>query len=140
MRMRRGTKAISQPHRMRSRMTGGDVGILLVCIAAVVSLFLPRIWAKEGAEVVITYTDDTQTERYSLSVDRELFLQHGEYALTLTIEDGEVLVCESSCPDHLCERSGAISKQGESIVCAPAGICIMIRGTQEEGEADAIAG
>lgn len=44
----------------------------------------------------------------------------------LKIKNGKVSVVDSSCPDKLCERSGKIYKNSESIICLPGKIVVCI--------------
>ena len=56
----------------------------------------------------------------------------------IKIVDGKAFVRESSCPDGVCISSGAISKTGETIICAPAGVSLTVKGG--DGNVDFVAG
>ncbi len=44
------------------------------------------------------------------------------------VEKRTVRVINSTCPDHLCERMGTVSSQGEAILCVPNRISVEIVG------------
>ena len=84
----------------------------------------------------ITTPDGVQV--YSLSEARELTFSSNGVTLTVVIENGEVFVKESDCPDGVCVAGGRISKSGETILCAPAKILLTVKGG--DGNVDFVAG
>ena len=54
---------------------------------------------------------------------------------TIVVEDGTVLVRDMSCPDRICEQTGAISRQGQVILCLPNRLCIRILSEEVDGVA-----
>ena len=58
--------------------------------------------------------------------------------LFVTVMDGKVDVYKSDCPDGVCVNSAPISKTGETIICAPAGVSITVKGG--DGDVDFVAG
>lgn len=56
----------------------------------------------------------------------------------IEIGQDKVRMLDSPCPDHLCVKSGAISKPGQIIVCLPNQVVIKIIGYNKE-EVDASA-
>lgn len=62
----------------------------------------------------------------------------GPYHNTFEIKDGTVRISHTDCPNHQCEKTGAIGKAGQAIVCAPNGVSATITG--EEREIDGITG
>lgn len=50
----------------------------------------------------------------------------------IRIRDGSVYVAEADCPDKLCLRMRAISKENESIVCVPSGLKVEVRGVKND--------
>lgn len=53
--------------------------------------------------------------------------------LLLSFEEGEVFVQHADCPEKACVRMGKISRKGESIVCVPLGVCIVVEGGSLDG-------
>ena len=55
---------------------------------------------------------------------------------TVVIENGTVYMKDADCPDKLCEKTGKISKNGETIVCLPHRVVVEIQGG--EGNVDSL--
>ena len=52
--------------------------------------------------------------------------------VTVRGRDGCVRVIEASCPDRVCEHTGAVSAPGSVIACVPNGIVIRVEGRSDE--------
>ena len=103
-----------------------DVIVMIAIVAAALTLALTgALDGKPGARVKIA--DNGKTQEYPISENRTIELP----SITVVIENGEVYVTDSTCPDKICEHSGKISRVNQSIVCLPAGIVITITGAGE---------
>lgn len=51
----------------------------------------------------------------------------------LEIKKGQVLMIAADCPDQVCLKTGAISRQGQLICCLPNQILVRLSGGQKEG-------
>lgn len=121
----------------RTRSCGWDVvAVAVVLIAAVLLLWIPAFAMPEGRTLEIVTTRDTH--RYDLSEDRVIELHENSVDITVVIENREVYVWESNCPDGVCKASGRISRSGESILCAPAGVTLTVKGGGDD--VDFVAG
>lgn len=107
-----------------------------VCLAFLIFLS-GFLGSAPGGTAVIRIADGTETV-FSLSEDRAFDVTSGGITLRVEISGGSIRVAGSDCPGHDCVRSGAISRSGEVIVCAPAGVVISVRG--KGGGPDGIAG
>ena len=112
------------------------IAVACVVLAAVLLIACPLLFAAEGEFLQITSSRGVET--YRLSEDREITLQEGEILLVIVIEDGEAYVRHSTCPDGICCASGRISESGESILCAPAGVTLSVKGGADD--VDFVAG
>ena len=123
---------------MQTRLKWGDAAIvaLVLCVALVLVL-LPLLRPTDASAVLTVSFSDGTEQTYPLVRDRTITLTGNGHTLTVIIEGGTVRVVESTCPDGIC-RMGAISKNGEMLVCAPAGIALTVR--SQGGDADAILG
>lgn len=111
----------------RTRVTIRDgVAVVAVLLAACLLLFAPWQSRVDGAFLVLTTPEGTM--EYSLSSDRELTLTSQGVTLTVVIENGSAYVRTSDCPDGVCRAGGRISKSGETILCAPAGVRLLVKG------------
>lgn len=110
--------------------------VVLVALAALLLLLVPFLNAEEGGTLVITTPEGAQ--EYSLDRDQTLRVESNGISLEIVIEDGAAFVKESDCPDGVCRASKSISKSGESILCAPAGVTLKVKGGK--ANADFVAG
>lgn len=94
---------------------------LLACVLICVPLLSPS-----GAYVEIVTPDGATL--YALDEARALTVVSNDVTLLIVIGNGEVLVRESDCPDGVCVASRSISKAGETILCAPAGVLLTVKG------------
>lgn len=111
----------------RTRFNLHDViAAIVVVFLACAILFLPLLWRREG-EVLVVSTPDGSAE-YRLSENREIQIESNGVQLTVVIRNGEAYVAKSTCRDGVCVSSGHILRGGESIVCAPAGVRLQVKG------------
>ncbi len=61
------------------------------------------------------------------------------YTLRLRLSPDGAEVLEADCPNQVCVRTGAIHRSGQSVVCLPARISVMLAGNTENG-VDAVLG
>ena len=102
--------------------------LLLICgilLIAGVLYFLFRP-GDTGAWAVVTI-DGEETARYSLSQDNTVTFGGVDYNI-LQISDGTAAVIDANCGDHTCVNTGAISREGETIVCLPHHLTVQIEG------------
>ncbi|MCC8196486.1 MAG: NusG domain II-containing protein [Ruminococcus sp.] len=117
---------------MKHRIKNDILLFTAVILIAFVSIIVENCRKSDGTTVFITLNGSTYAEAdLSNSVEIDV-----DGMLTVVIDGGSVWVEDSTCPDGLCERSGAISKSGESIVCLPCGVVVKI--TADEPEYDFI--
>ena len=105
------------------------LGAALLVVALCLFLVVSKL-EKNGGQVTVKMNDEV-IGVYSLSEDGEYEIKSFYGTNTLVIEDGKAYVKGSSCPDHICENKGKISKLGENIICLPNTVFITIT----EGEA-----
>lgn len=96
---------------------------LLLC-AALLWLFLRP--SGTGAYAVVTHHGQ-EIARYALSEPISVTIGEGAYN-TLTISDGEARISDANCGDHTCIHTGAISREGQQIICLPHELIIEITG------------
>ena len=113
-----------------------DILVFLFVTFLAVALIL--LGLNKDEQVKLSVTVDGKETLYSLDEDFSKELNCNGVTLTLNVKDGKAFVLHSDCKDKICENSGKISKVGQIIVCAPAGISIKIIGNG--GAYDAISG
>ena len=110
--------------------------LLLIC-ACVLLFTLPIVLMRpsEGAFVKI-YQNDRLVAEFPLDADTEYRYEHDGLYNVIVIRDGTVRVSEANCPDRTCTHFLPISKDGQTIVCLPSGLKLVISG----GEAPDVDG
>ncbi|MDE6401086.1 MAG: NusG domain II-containing protein [Clostridiales bacterium] len=99
--------------------------VLAVVIAAAIGISAWLIYRKPALTVTVTAPNYERV--FPLDEDRTVALDH----LTVHIENGRVWVSDADCADRVCERTGVISRGGQSIVCLPHGVVVRIGGESD---------
>ena len=100
-------------------------GLVLACFAV---WFFPR---EEGASATVS-VDGRVVAVLPLTQDTVFALSDGT---EVTVRQGEVWVSRATCKDELCQGMGRVSKEGQTILCLPNRISVVI-----SGEVDAYVG
>ena len=112
---------------LQTKITWQDVAVLLlVLLVALAMILIPVLCRPNATELVITTPEGSTS--YLLSKSQTLTVTSREVTLTVVIENGAAYVLESNCRDGVCYRSGSISRSGETILCAPAGVTLTVKG------------
>ena len=103
---------------------------------AVISLIAVKIIPGEGkyAEVKI---DDKVVAMYELSEDGEYTLNGGTNILV--IKDGYAYLTYADCPDKTCVGTGKINRTGQSIICLPNRLSVIIKGEASEDDPEFVS-
>lgn len=116
---------------MDGKIKKGDIVILgiAVLVSGIALWFFQN--GKPGTSVRIT--KNGVTSEYSIHEDRivECTGENGQLNV-IRIENGTVFMEEADCPDQICVKQGAVSKNGEMIICLPNDIFVEIRGGEEK--------
>lgn len=119
-------------------MKKGDLILLLLLIIPAVFFLIYFNSRDIGGEVTV-YVDGTSVGTYDLANDCNVTIQGlNNIVNTMTISNGRACISNANCPDHICENSGYICRDKESVCCAPGGILIVIS-SGEKAEYDAIS-
>ena len=73
---------------------------------------------------------------YSLADDQEIVLNNGSNVLK--IKNGEADMNRADCPDQLCVKQKAVSKNKESIICLPNKIVVEVD-SHQNSQYDAVS-
>ena len=123
----------------RTRIGAAD-GLVLLAVALLAALLFALPWLREdGASLIVSTPDGSEV--YPLAEDRLILLSAGGVSLTVEIAGGRARVKQSDCPDGVCVASGWIERTGQSVICAPAGVRLLIAGEEKGGNGvDFVAG
>ena len=115
-----------------------DVVLIIVLAAAAVGILIGNRLETQSGDTLIVRVHGAVAQTYSLRQnDSGTITGAGGIQLSFSIEQGHVSVIEANCPDKLCMSHRPISKNGESIICLPAGVILEIQ-SSEEAQYDAI--
>lgn len=113
-------------------MRKGDIALIIIAVIFLVLWLIPK---PVGGRVIISLNGEVFRE-ISLNENSVIPIETEFGKNTVVIEEGEVFVTHSNCPDRLCEKD-RISKRGESIVCLPNRLSVTVEGKNKE-EVDVI--
>ena len=116
---------------------------LLLAAAALVILVVFVIFRQfsggSGSTVTVTVGGEVYGT-YSLDEDQEIDIKiNGTVTNVLVIRDHQADMTEADCPDQLCVRQKAISKDHETIVCLPNQVVAEVSNPNGENELDDVA-
>jgi len=128
---------------MKKKINKYDLLLILVIIIINIALLFyvsKNIVNTQGNEAYV-YSDNKLVGQYILKdgYKNEFTIKLNEGFNTVHIENNEVWISDSSCPDKLCQHQGKISEDGEIIVCLPNKLIIKIVGKEDSNNVDITA-
>lgn len=102
--------------------------IALIAVAMILFLFFHTGSTEAGSAIV--YQDGSLLRTLDLTLDTE-FTVTGQYTNTITVHSGRVAVTQSTCPNKDCVYCGWQSRPGQSIVCLPNRLEIVLSGESD---------
>ncbi len=124
--------------KKRFGLKPGDLLLMGVLVLLALFLFLLPFLRGSGAYAQILLAETGEKRTVSLRQDGSYEISARGVQLTVQVADGAIFVARSSCRDGICRSTPAISRGGQSIVCAPAGVVVRISG--EEAVVDGVSG
>lgn len=124
---------------LKANRWDGAIAALVVILAVVCGALIWSRTADTGELTVVVTADGQEVERVALESfpDMPQVYSGNGYTLQVSIEtDGERGICVSmsDCPTQDCVHTGTITRTGQSIVCLPARISIMLEGETSSGD------
>lgn len=118
------------------RLKKGDLIIVVILAAAVISWFgINKLSeAKDDRQVVIE-TNGSVYRTIPMKVGMEqqklhIELDNGNY-IDIVVDENGAYVEDVICPDKICQKTGLVSRVGQSIVCLPNKVVVYIEGRAE---------
>jgi hypothetical protein len=115
-----------------------DALLILSLLLVFCSLGSAVMLTGEKGDTVTITVDKAPFGEYPLDEDRTIEIRNGDSLNILVIKDGRVFMTSASCPDGICTRHRAISRDGECIICLPNKIVITVS-AKNEFTPDAVA-
>jgi len=108
-------------------MRKGDIALIIIAVVFLVLWIIPK---PQGTMVTISVNGEVYRE-VSLNESCEVQVETEFGRNTVVIENGEVYISHTDCPNKLCQKD-KINKGGESIVCLPNRVSVTIGKNQKE--------
>lgn len=104
--------------------------IIVISLIALVALGLAFFYffgsSGGGRVAVISVNGETQREINLDAATDATFALDG-VPVSFEVKDHRIRFINVTCPDHLCENTGFISRAGESAICMPNKTAVVIR-------------
>lgn len=117
-----------------------DIVIIVIVLATSVFSFA-SVFSRDTDNLTCVVRCDSETV-YTVNLDKieDTVCKKidCDYPLTVVVEKDCVYVKDACCPDRLCEHSGKIKTENQSIVCLPAKVSVTL--LSEENTVDAVVG
>ena len=119
---------------MENKKIKKDAVLVLLCIIISAAVyFIINIYVKKDGAYAVVKVDGEIIRSLELNKNTSVIV-HGYQggSNTIVVDNGQVYMTDADCPDKLCERTGRISRTGESIVCLPHRVVVEIQGNTAE--------
>ena len=125
---------------IKSRIRNDIILITLLTVLGIAGFLVLNNKSTQDGSTVCVYTDGKLYAEYSLNTDlTEKIVCKNGYNI-LVIKNGSACISEADCSDETCVKTGSISKAGESIICLPNRLEIVIKNDEEaDTGVDAVA-
>ncbi len=118
---------------MDKKKLKNDLILLGVCLFVSLAVWIAVTLVKDEGAYAVVKIDGKEWARYSLAENREVEIETERGKNILVIKDGYADITKADCPDGLCEDQHRINETGESLVCLPHKLTVVIEGAEEEG-------
>ena len=107
-----------------------DIVLILAVLAIGAAILLLTHNNREQGAYVVVMVQNKEIARYSMTNNGvyDIYDNNGN-TNKIEISDGRVRMLEADCPNHLCMHQGWIRFEGQSIVCLPNKVTVIVRGT-----------
>ena len=118
------------------KLKKGDLIIIIILAVAVVSwLGIEKMSeSKDERQIVIETNGDfyksTPMEKGMKQQEIHIELENGNH-IDILIDENGAYVKDVICPDKVCQKTGVVSKVGQSIVCLPNRVVVYVEGKTE---------
>ena len=110
--------------------------VIVILVVAGLCLLLHMLVGEKSADYITIKVNGKVEGIYSLAEDREIKLNNGSNILK--IKNGEADMVWADCPDQLCVKQKAVSKNKESIICLPNKIIVEVD-SHQNSQYDAVS-
>ncbi|MCR5635744.1 MAG: NusG domain II-containing protein [Clostridiales bacterium] len=117
------------------------IGIIIICAFTLTAVFFTS--GKNELCVSVYQANKLIYQKALSEVEKPYeYTVYGDLNVTVLIENDGVTVISSDCPDKLCQKAGKLTQSGQSSVCLPARVSIILEDSANataQNELDGIA-
>jgi hypothetical protein len=130
-------------HSQIMKFKKGDFIVILVLVAAVLSWFaVNKLGESKYERQIVIETNGSVYKTIPMSMgmkpqDIYIELENGKH-IDIVVDENGAYVKSVECPDKVCQKTGLVSRVGQSIVCLPNKVVVYIEG-KTESEVDDIS-
>ena len=108
-----------------------DFIVIAVFLVLALVLYGAKAVTQRGGDTVEVYIDGAFYT--ALPLDKNTIFEPPGKAVKIEVRDGKAGFTQSDCPDKVCIHTGFISISGQTAVCLPNGVSIVIRRRSDSG-------
>lgn len=112
--------------------------IICVIIIIIISYITVNLLRNDEADTVVVYVNGKIEKKLDLNKNQEYKVKINNGYNIIRIKDGKVKIKESDCSNQTCVNMGAISKDGQTLICLPHKVEVTIV-SDDKLEVDVIA-
>ncbi len=112
----------------------GDVILILaIVVLAAGAMLFARLGRQEGRSILVTI-DGREYGRWPLDEDQMINITENGFHNRVEIRQGKAFMAQADCPDKICVRHKPICYAGESVICLPHKLVVMVEEGNDGGE------
>ena len=125
------------------KLKRGDLVVILILAIAVISWFeINKLGETKDERQIVIETNGSvyktiPMEKGMKLQDIHIDLENGNH-IDIVVDESGAYVKDVICPDKLCQKTGLVSKVGQSIVCLPNKVVAYVEG-KSESEVDDVS-
>jgi hypothetical protein len=115
------------------KLKKGDLIIILILVAAAASWFgINKLGESKDERQIVIETNGSVYKTIPMKLgmknqDIHIDLENGKF-IDIAVDENGAYVKDVICPDKICQKTGLVSKVGQSIVCLPNKVVVYIEG------------
>ena len=119
-------------------MRKADVILCLLLALLAAAGFFYKQNNTAGTMLTVKVNGQTVVNKPLAALQADLSIATSAGTLRLQCSANNVSVINAPCPDKLCQKQGAITTEGQAIVCVPCQTVITLSGTETNHDYDAV--
>lgn len=131
-------------HFKRKLLKPSDIFVIFLTLLLIFAVYLGTGSSNSEKAFAVITVKNTTIEIIDLSKsENRIITLKTEPTVTLEIRDCKIRFIDSECPDGTCEKTGWLSKPGDTAVCLPAKTAVSIKGSapkETKSDIDAVVG